>query len=108
MNKDQEQLKAVQDFLKDGQVSIDIFGIVRTDPPASQPAVAGKETEPRLASTFAVGEESSSFGAPQNYLTAAAEVIGGRFGAHQRDQAGDLRGRGAGCALPRICTHHQP
>jgi tetratricopeptide (TPR) repeat protein len=75
VNKDAEQLKAVQDFLKDGQVSIDIFGIVRTDPPASQPVVAGKQTEPRIASTFAVGEESSSFGAQQNILTAAADVI---------------------------------
>jgi Tfp pilus assembly protein PilF len=75
VNKDAEQLKAVQDFLRDGQVSIDIFGIVRTDAPASQPAAGGKQTEPRIASTFAVGEESSSFGAEQNYLTAAAEVI---------------------------------
>ena len=75
VNKDAAQLKAVQDFLRDGQVSIDIFGIVRADPPAGQQAAAGKSTEPRLASTFAVGEESASFGAPQNFLTAAAEVI---------------------------------
>jgi tetratricopeptide (TPR) repeat protein len=75
VNKDPEQLKAVQDFLKDGQVSIDIFGIVRADATASPPVASGKQTEPRLASTFAVGEESSSFGAPQNFLTAAAEVI---------------------------------
>ena len=76
VNKDAAQLKAVQDFLRDGQVSIDIFGIVRAETPAANPPVAsGKQTEPRTASTFAVGEESSSFGAPQNYLTAAAEVI---------------------------------
>jgi Tfp pilus assembly protein PilF len=75
VNKDPEQLKAVQDFLKDGQISVDIFGIVRSDPPPSQPTATGKQTEPRIASTFAIGEESSSFGAQQNYLTAAAEVI---------------------------------
>ena len=75
VNKDAEQLKAVQDFLRDGQVSIDIFGIVRGDEPEGQPVASGKPTEPRIASTFAVGEESSSFGAQQNYLTAAAEVI---------------------------------
>jgi tetratricopeptide (TPR) repeat protein len=65
----------VQDFLRDGQVSIDIFGIVRADEPADEPIASGKASEPRIASTFAVGEESSSFGAQQNYLTAAADVI---------------------------------
>ena len=31
VNKDPEQLKAVQDFLRDGQVSVDVFGLVRAD-----------------------------------------------------------------------------
>ena len=75
VNKDAEQLKAVQDFLRDGQVSVDIFGIVRADEPVGQPVASGKASEPRIASTFAIGEESSSFGAQQNYLTAAADVI---------------------------------
>jgi tetratricopeptide (TPR) repeat protein len=75
VNKDPEQLKAVQDFLRDGQVSVDIFGVVRADALAGQPAATGKPTEPRIASTFAVGEESASFGAQQNFLTAAADVI---------------------------------
>jgi tetratricopeptide (TPR) repeat protein len=75
VNKDPEQLKAVQDFLRDGQVSVDVFGLVRTvEPPLAKPAGA-KAAEPRIASTFAVGEESSSFGAAQNYLTAPVEVI---------------------------------
>jgi tetratricopeptide (TPR) repeat protein len=75
VNKDPEQLKAVQDFLRDGQVSIDIFGIVRGDEPEPRPVASARQTEARIASTFAVGEESGSFGAPQNYVTAAAEVI---------------------------------
>jgi tetratricopeptide (TPR) repeat protein len=75
VNGDAEQLKAVQDFLRDGQISIDIFGIVRGEEPASRPVASGSASEPRIASTFAVGEESSGFGAQQNYLTAAAEVV---------------------------------
>jgi Tetratricopeptide repeat/Cytochrome c554 and c-prime len=76
VNGDAAQLKAVQDFLRDGQVSVDIFGIVRTSP--SEAAAAGRSqssTEPRTASTFAVGEESMNFGAAQNFLAPAAEVI---------------------------------
>ena len=52
------------------------FGIVRTSP--SEAAAAGRSqssTEPRTASTFAVGEESMNFGAAQNFLAPAAEVI---------------------------------
>jgi tetratricopeptide (TPR) repeat protein len=75
VNKDAEQLEAVQNFLRDGQISVDIFGIVRADAPASQPVESGKQSEPRIASTFAVGEESSNFGPQQNYVTTAAEVI---------------------------------
>jgi tetratricopeptide (TPR) repeat protein len=75
VNKDAEQLKAVQNFLRDGQISVDIFGIVRADAPAGEPVASGKQSEPRIASTFAVGEESSNFGAQQNFVTAAAEVI---------------------------------
>jgi tetratricopeptide (TPR) repeat protein len=75
VNKDGAQLKAVQDFLRDGQISIDLFGIVRTPEAAPQPQSATKAAEPRIASTFAVGEESSSFGAPQSYITQPVEVI---------------------------------
>jgi Tfp pilus assembly protein PilF len=75
VNKDAEQLKAVQDFLRDGQISVDIFGIVRADELVTPPAASGNQAEPRIASTFAVGEESSNFGAQQNFLTAATEVI---------------------------------
>ena len=44
----------------------------------AEAAVAGRSqasTEPRTASTFAVGEESMNFGAAQNFIAPAAEVI---------------------------------
>jgi tetratricopeptide (TPR) repeat protein len=76
VNKDAAQLKAVQDFLRDGQISVDVFGLVRG--PRAEAAAAGRSqaaADPRTASTFAVGEESLNFGAAQNFLTPAAEVI---------------------------------
>ena len=76
VNGDAAQLKAVQDFLRDGQISVDIFGIVHSS--GAEAAVAGRSqasTEPRTASTFAVGEESMNFGAAQNFIAPAAEVI---------------------------------
>ena len=57
-----EQLQAVRDFLRAGQVTVDIFGLVRED----EGEAAGSDTLPGgadplvLASTFAVGEESAS------------------------------------------------
>src|SRR6266446_1717299 len=68
VNHDDEQLKTTQDFLQDGQVSIDIFGMARTAAPA--PQTEKKKTaqeEPQLASTFAIGEESANFGAGQPF-----------------------------------------
>jgi hypothetical protein len=76
VNKDAAQLKAAQDFLRDGQISVDIFGIVRS--PRAERTAAGRSqtvTEPRIASTFAVGEESMNFGAAQNFVGPAEEVI---------------------------------
>lgn len=63
VNHDAVQLKAVQDFLRDGQISVDVFGITRADALTAddQAAVAAPAT-PRAASTFAVGEESAQFG----------------------------------------------
>ena len=77
VNKDPVQLKAVQDFLKDGQVSIDVFGLVRApedapSPVASKPSATGDQ---RLHSTFAVGEESMDFGAAKTFLTEPRPVI---------------------------------
>ncbi len=62
-NQDQEQLRVVEDFLKDKQVTVDIFAV-------SEPYEAGKDGEispvapsqegPQPFSTFAVGEEAES------------------------------------------------
>jgi Tfp pilus assembly protein PilF len=64
VNHDPVQLKVVQDFLRDGQISVDVFGITR---PAARAAAGdargAADGTPRIASTFAVGEESASFGA---------------------------------------------
>ncbi len=88
VNKDPVQLKVVQDFLRDGQISVDVFGLVRTAAPRS---VGGPESPPgsvgapdslrragdapQLATSFAQGEESSSFGAPASFVAPGAEVI---------------------------------
>ena len=88
VNRDDTQLKAEQDFLKDGQISVDVFGIVRG---GQQPADPNKKTNqsseaPNIASTFAVGEESINFGAQQSFISQPAEVIGplDRVDAHVR------------------------
>lgn len=76
VNGDTAQLKAAQAFLRDGQISVDVFGFVRT--PAATREEAGRSqagAEPRTASTFAVGEESLNFGAAQNYVGPAEQVI---------------------------------
>ena len=74
VNRDPDQLEAVQQFLRAGQVSIDLFGIARvaeTPAPAAPPARAAG---PTLSSTFAVGEESSQFGARGVVSVPPAEV----------------------------------
>ncbi len=76
VNQDQEQLRVTQEFLKDGQVSVDIF--------AYSQAILEETTEvrtrsgegPELASTFAVGEESMAFGASQAFIRKPVEVVG--------------------------------
>ena len=63
VNGDTDQLDAVQEFLRAGQISVDVFGIARVDEPTSPSlttAEGGDAT--RLSSTFAVGEESPQFG----------------------------------------------
>jgi tetratricopeptide (TPR) repeat protein len=76
VNHDTVQLKVVQDFLRDGQVSVDVFAITRgADAAASQIAGVGPAGEPRAASTFAVGEESAQPGAAA-VLMPAVDVLG--------------------------------
>jgi Flp pilus assembly protein TadD len=90
VNHDAVQLKTVQDFLRDGQISVDVFGITRSGPdtlrlarpevvegraPSGQGRVGAVEGG-RIASTFAVGEESASFGAAAvTSTTPPAEVL---------------------------------
>jgi tetratricopeptide (TPR) repeat protein len=75
VNGDAEQLRLVQQFLQDGQISVDIFGMVRAgDTPTPHKVV--QNADPAIASTFAVGEESMNFGARQAFIATPADVIG--------------------------------
>jgi Tfp pilus assembly protein PilF len=76
VNGDTKQLEAVQRFLQDGQVSVDIFGLVRGDEERPAARARAAAAEPRIASTFAVGEESMDFGARQAFIRPTAPVIG--------------------------------
>jgi tetratricopeptide (TPR) repeat protein len=75
VNRDPVQLKFVQDFLRDGQISVDVFGIVRgVEAPAGGPDPGTDGSQ--LASTFAVGEESAAFGIARGRTNAPpAEVL---------------------------------
>jgi tetratricopeptide (TPR) repeat protein len=74
VNGDETQLKATQDFLKSGQVSVDVFALVR-NPPGQETVKVNARAEPQLSSTFAMGEESASFGAAAHVLAAPGEVV---------------------------------
>jgi Tfp pilus assembly protein PilF len=75
VNHDPVQMKVVQDFLRDGQISVDVFGVTRTAekvPEDARTVSAG----PRISSTFAVGEESGAPGAVRVMSTVPpAEVL---------------------------------
>jgi tetratricopeptide (TPR) repeat protein len=75
VNGDAAQLRLVQKFLQDGQISVDIFGMVRGGE-TSTPHKVVQNTDPAIASTFAVGEESMNFGARQAFIAKPADVIG--------------------------------
>jgi tetratricopeptide (TPR) repeat protein len=76
VNQDHEQLRITQEFLRDGQVSVDVFGLVRGGELPAEAAGRGPGAgEVALASTFAQGEESASFGAARTYLTTPVEVV---------------------------------
>ena len=75
VNQDHEQLAVTQAFLKDNVVSIDVFGLVRGGgEKAEEGRTAG--AEPRLASTFAQGEESGSLQNAQTFLSKPVTVVG--------------------------------
>jgi tetratricopeptide (TPR) repeat protein len=77
VNGDRAQLKAVQDFLKDGQVTLDVFGIVRASASAVGKGITGRDSaDTQISSTFGIGEESMAFGAQQAFILPPAEVVG--------------------------------
>ncbi len=55
-NEDAAQLKATEDFLTSGALTVDIFALT----PASAPLKPGAITQHELATTFAVGEEAEA------------------------------------------------
>ena len=55
-NEDAAQLKLTEDFLRNGQLTVDIFALS----PAQAPLKAGAATQSDLNTTFAVGEEAES------------------------------------------------
>ncbi len=76
VNHDETQLQLTQNFLRDGVVSVDVFGLARGVSPqavAARPLAAG---ESNLASTFAQGEESLNFGMQQGFLSKPLDVVG--------------------------------
>jgi tetratricopeptide (TPR) repeat protein len=73
VNQDQVQLKTVTDFLKDKQVSVDIFAMTPATPREITESRTRSE-EPKAASTFAVGEESIEFGAQKVFIAKAVDV----------------------------------
>ena len=55
-NEDGPQLKLTEDFLKSGQLSVDIFSVS----PAEAPLKPGAVSQSDMSTTFAVGEEAES------------------------------------------------
>ena len=79
VNRDAVQLKAVQDFLRDGQVTIDVFGIVRVATPLPEAAHETRSSQLQEATTFAIGEESAA--ERVSAIVAPAGDVMGPFGA---------------------------
>ena len=73
VNRDDEQLRITQDFLRARQVTLDVFALVRPDEREAA-ATRARPARPELASSFAVGEESASFGAETAHLAAPGEL----------------------------------
>jgi Flp pilus assembly protein TadD len=55
-NEDAEQLKLIENFLKSGALTVDIFALS----PEREPLKSGGSSESELATTFAVGEEAET------------------------------------------------
>ncbi|HXG55297.1 MAG TPA: tetratricopeptide repeat protein, partial [Vicinamibacterales bacterium] len=74
VNGDHEQLRLTQEFLRDKQITVDIFALVKGAEAKAErgPSRGG---EPQIASTFAVGEESMNFGATGSASSAPGQVF---------------------------------
>ena len=75
VNGDAEQLRLTQEFLRDGQISVDVFGLVRGAKDEAREAQQAAAADPAIASTFAIGEESMNLGAQQVFLSTPREVL---------------------------------
>jgi tetratricopeptide (TPR) repeat protein len=76
-NKDLEQLKVVEEFLKAKQVSVDIFGITHEGAQIQQAEAARRRPveEAPIASTFAVGEEAMTSIASSGSITDPTKLV---------------------------------
>jgi len=76
--QDEKQLETVIDFLKNKQVTIDIFALSPSgkNMPGQEPGGMTKPAKPiETFTTFAIGEESEAFGTNEPAPSAAEEVI---------------------------------
>ncbi|MSV31415.1 MAG: tetratricopeptide repeat protein [Bryobacterales bacterium] len=63
VNKDAEQLRATEDFLKSGFITVDLFAAAPVEEVKGQPEMRRRASDSlALASTFAVGEEAEQTG----------------------------------------------
>jgi tetratricopeptide (TPR) repeat protein len=62
-NQDTEQLRATEEFLKSGFISVDLFAITPVDDRAGQTSMQRRSDTVQSMSTFAVGEEAEQSGA---------------------------------------------
>jgi tetratricopeptide (TPR) repeat protein len=67
-NEDAAQLKATEDFLTSGALTVDIFAISPASPPLKE---GGPAAQHEIATTFAVGEEAETNIAPASNAAAA-------------------------------------
>ena len=93
VNGDRAQLDEVQKFLRDGQITVDVFALVRGMCRQCQPPPSAPVPNRRLASTFAVGEESLNFGAARTVVQQVGEVIGPLDQSRSVGQARRVRAR---------------
>jgi len=77
-NQDHKQLQTVIDFLRNKHVTVDIFALSagETSSDSRESSIARPSENLQLSSSFAVGEESESFGAGAGAFTAPpAEIV---------------------------------